>query len=116
VLPNHYHSLVGTDCLPQLLLDLGRLHGRTAFEWNGEDGRRGRKVWFNCVETAIKSERHFWATLNYIHHNPVHHRYVAHWQDWPFSSAAEYLESRGSGESFQCWITGRIGIRRGCER
>jgi putative transposase len=76
VLPNHYHALVLTKELPKLLHDIGQFHGRTAFEWNGEDDQRGRKVWFNCAETAMKSERHFLATLNYVHHNPVHHGYV----------------------------------------
>ncbi|MEP6912446.1 MAG: hypothetical protein ABI923_06815 [bacterium] len=43
----------------------------------------------------MKSERHFWATLNYVHHNPVHHGYAKHWQDWPWSSAREFLEEVG---------------------
>lgn len=103
VLPNHYHALIRTERLPELLHKLGRLHGRTAFDWNGEDSRRGRKVWFNCAETALKSERHFWATLNYVHHNPVHHGYVEHWQDWPFSSAAEYLKARGRAAAASTW-------------
>ena len=67
VLPNHYHALVLTRELPELLRDIGQLHGRTSFDWNGEDKERGRKVWFNCVETGMKSDRHFWATLNYVH-------------------------------------------------
>jgi putative transposase len=51
----------------------------------------------------MKSERHFWATINYIHHNPVKHGYVQHWQDWPFSSAAAYLESVGRKEAERVW-------------
>jgi putative transposase len=39
VLPNHYHLLVQTDRLAELRSELGRLHGRTAFKWNGEDNR-----------------------------------------------------------------------------
>ena len=44
VLPNHYHALVFTRKLPDLLSAVGLLHGRTAFHWNGEDDARGRKV------------------------------------------------------------------------
>ena len=33
----------------------------------------GRKVFFRAVERAMRSDRRFWATLNYVHHNPVHH-------------------------------------------
>jgi putative transposase len=103
VLPNHYHALVLTRKLPDLLHNIGKLHGRTAFEWNGEENERGRKVWFNCVETGMKSDRHFWATLNYVHHNPVHHGYVQLWQDWPFSSGEAFLEETGHEQAAKLW-------------
>ena len=89
--------------LPELFHDIGLLHGRTAFDWNGEDSERGRKVWFNCAETAMKSDRHFWATLNYVHHNPVHHGYVKQWQHWPFSSGAAFLEKTGREQVAKLW-------------
>jgi putative transposase len=88
LLPNHYHLLLRSIDIRGLLKRLGRLHGRTSFRWNGEDKQRGRKVWFNTAETAIKSERHFWASLNYVLNNAVHHGYVQRWQDGPFSNAA----------------------------
>ena len=76
VLPNHYHLLLQTDQLKKVRAAIGRLHGRTSFNWNGEDNQRGRQVWHNCLGRGIKSHRHFWASMNYIHHNPVHHGYV----------------------------------------
>lgn len=103
VLPNHYHALILTRKLADLLSDIGKLHGKSSFEWNGEDGKRGRKVWFNCVETAIKSDRHFWATLDYVHHNPVHHGYVSQWQDWPFSSGASFIAECGRDRAADLW-------------
>jgi putative transposase len=33
VLPNHYHAVVGTTRCADLLHALGRLHGRTSFQW-----------------------------------------------------------------------------------
>jgi putative transposase len=51
----------------------------------------------------MKSDRHYWATLNYVHHNPVHHRYAERWQDWPFSSAAAYLEAVGHETAWRTW-------------
>ena len=89
--------------LKALLAETGRLHGRTSFQWNGEDQQRGRKVWFNCVETGMKSERHFYATLNYVHHNPVHHGYARLWTDWPFGSASGFLEQAGRAEAERMW-------------
>jgi putative transposase len=103
VLPNHYHALVLTRKLPEMLNHIGKLHGQTSFEWNDEENQRGRKVWFNCAETAMKSERHFWATLNYVHHNPVHHGYVKQWQGWPFSSGTAFLEKTGREETAKLW-------------
>jgi putative transposase len=103
ILPNHYHVLLRTERIGELRQALGRFHGRSSFTWNGEDGTRGRQVWHNCFERPMKSERHFWATLNYVHHNPVHHGYVERWQDWPYSSAAEFLERVGRDKAAEIW-------------
>jgi putative transposase len=103
VLPNHYHLLLRTDCLNQLRAELGKFHGRTSFTCNGEDSSRGRKVWHNCLDRGIKSHGHFWASMNYIHNNPVHHGYVARWQDWPWSSAAQWLDRVGHDTAAKIW-------------
>jgi putative transposase len=97
VLPNHYHALVETPNVLELLWELGRLHGRTSHRWNGEEKARGRQVFHRAAERFMRTERHYWATLNYGHNNPVHHRYVKLWTEWPWSSALD---------------TARIGMRR----
>jgi putative transposase len=104
VLPNHYHLLAKTRSLKQLKQELGRLHGRTAREWNQAEQMAGRTIWHRCADRAMRSERHYWATVNYIHNNPVHHGYVAQWTDWPFSSAHEYLESIGREKAREIWL------------
>jgi putative transposase len=103
VLPNHYHLQVHTPEVKALLGVLGRLHGRTSHAWNSEEDCRGRQVWHRAAETAMKSERHFWATLNYVLHNAVRHGYVEHWQDWPYSNAARYLAEVGREEAERRW-------------
>jgi putative transposase len=103
VLPNHYHSLIETRSILTVVENIGRMHGKTSFCWNGEDNQRGRKVWFNCADRFMRSDRHFWATLNYIHNNPVHHGYVTRWQDWPFSSAGGYLSGMGKEKALEIW-------------
>ena len=103
VLPNHYHVLVTSPDVLALLKALGTFHGRLSFQWNGEDQFRGRKVWCNALETGIKSDAHFWATMNYIHNNPVHHGYVVHWQEWVFGSAAGYWEKVGREIAVRYW-------------
>jgi putative transposase len=104
VLPNHYHVFVQTSDLPGLLRAVGQLHGRTSYFWNGEENCRGRQVWHRAAETAMKSEGHFWATLNYVLHNAVRHGYVERWQDWPYSNAAEYLAEVGREEATRRWL------------
>lgn len=103
MLPNHYHALVETQNVLKVLHELGRMHGRLAFQWNGEDTQRGRKVFHGAVERSMRSERHYWATLNYIHHNPIRHGYVKHWQDWRWSSASEFINYHGRNESKKIW-------------
>jgi putative transposase len=104
ILPNHYHVLVRSDRIKELRGKLGQFNGRTSFQWNGEDHLRGRKVWYNCFERSMKSERHFWVTLNYVHHNPVHHGYVKKWTEWPWSSARRYLEEVGLERAQRTWL------------
>ena len=103
VLPNHYHLLLQTDKMAELKRRLGKFHGSSSFRWNGEDNQRGRTVWYRCFERQIKSERHFWASLNYIHHNPVHHGYVKSWQEWIYSDANRFIENFGREKTLEIW-------------
>ena len=103
VLPNHYHALVEATDIKRLVYQLGRLHGRTSHAWNSEERTRGRKVFFRAVERAMRSDRHYQVTLNYVHHNPVRHGYVERWTDWPWSSATEYLAKTGVVAAKRAW-------------
>jgi putative transposase len=103
ILPNHYHILIQTKSIITVLRAIGKIHGATSHQWNGEENKRGRKVWCGAAETVIKSERHFYATLNYIHHNPVRHRYVTQWIDWPFSSAHQFFADLEREEVNKLW-------------
>jgi putative transposase len=103
VLPNHYHAVIETHCIAELLRDVGRFHGRTSYHWNGEEQARGRQVWCGAAERTIRNNRHFWASVNYVHNNPVHHGYATQWQDWAYSSAVEYLDEVGKKEAARIW-------------
>ena len=103
LLTNHYHVLLKTDQIKLLRNELGLFHGRSSHKWNAEDGTRGRQVWHNCFERRISSERHYFASLNYVLNNAVHHKYVERWQEWPWSNAAEYLETVGEEAALATW-------------
>ena len=103
VLTNHYHLLVETQNLRATTKALGQLHGRVSFAWNGAEGLRGRKCFQRVADRAIRNDRHFWATMNYIHHNPVRHGYVEKWTEWPWSSAHDFLGGVGREAAARLW-------------
>jgi putative transposase len=103
VLPNHFHLLIETDDLSRLKKEIGKLHGKTSYEWNQEENAVGRTVWHRCADRKIRNERHYWATINYIHNNPMHHGYVPNWTDWPFSSAADFIAQTGREKAISIW-------------
>jgi len=104
VLPNHYHLLVKIPEIKYFSKAQGQLHGRTSRELNREDGLQGkRQVWCRCSDRVIRSKRHYFTTLNYIHNNPVKHGYVDKWGDWAYSSFHWYLENKGRDWLIELW-------------
>ncbi len=103
VLPNHYHFLLKTD-LPEFGKWIGKLHNKTSTQWNGEDGLRGRKVWHRYSDRKIRGEIHYYRTINYIHFNPVKHRYAENAREWPWSSFIGYEEKYGREELVRWWL------------
>jgi putative transposase len=104
VLPNHYHLLVQIDDVSALPFIFRGVHGSTAREWNLEDGSEGRKVWYRWTDRAIRSERHYYTTLNYMHFNPVKHGCVVSPYDWGDSSVHWYLKHEGREWLKDCWL------------
>jgi putative transposase len=103
LLPNHYHILIRVADEGYVKKKLGQLHGRSSHEWNIEENLAGRKCFHSCLLKPVKSLSHRWATLNYIHHNPVKHGYTQSWQEWPYSSANTYLKSVGINYARGMW-------------
>ena len=104
ILPNHYHVLLKTGGVKRLIKKIGVLHVRTSYYWNGEEDKRGRHVLHNCFERKISSAGHFFASLNYVLNNAVHHGYVDKWTDWEWSNAREYLEQIGPEKEKEIWL------------
>ncbi len=70
---------------------------------NAEDHARGRQVWCRCQDRIMRSERHFYTSINYIHNNPVKHGYVKKWQEWPWSSVHWYLQEKTRDWLLDLW-------------
>jgi putative transposase len=103
IISNHYHALVKIDDIKQFTRKLGQLHGRTSLEMNREDSTPGRQVWYRCQDRCMRSEAHYYATINYIHNNPVKHGHVKRWSDWAYSSFHWYLENKGRDWLINLW-------------
>ena len=108
-LPNHYHVLLETEDLSVVSKTLRLLHSRVATAINGRHRQRGRRVWYRFSDRLIRSERHHWATVNYIHFNPVKHGYVDRMGEWPWSSVHDYLETQGQDWAADVWKAHPVG-------
>lgn len=103
VLPNHYHLLLKIPDIEPFAKLVGRIHGRTSFQINREDKKRGRRVWFQYTDRVMRSDRHFYTTINYLHHNPVKHGYVDKQNEWRWSSFHTHLEQYGRRWLIDLW-------------
>lgn len=55
--------------------------------------RREKNIWQNRFwEHAIKNEQEYWKVSDYIHYNPVKHKYVNSPFDWQYSSFHKFVE------------------------
>ncbi|AFZ19856.1 REP-associated tyrosine transposase [Allocoleopsis franciscana] len=104
ILPNHYHLLVYVNDFDQIGRILRSIHGSMSRQWNLEDKAVGRKVWYYYSDRAIRSERHYYTTLNYIHYNPVKHSWSDSPYDWSCSSVHWYLEHQGREWLRDSWV------------
>ncbi|RAM48518.1 MAG: transposase [Hapalosiphonaceae cyanobacterium JJU2] len=104
ILPNHYHLLVRVVNFEILSELFRRIHGTLSRQWNLEDSITKRKIWYRWSDRAIRSERHYYTTLNYIHYNPVKHGLVASPYDWVESSVHWYLQTNGRQWLRDLWI------------
>ncbi|MGC9394496.1 MAG: REP-associated tyrosine transposase [Anaerolineae bacterium] len=98
VMPNHVHTLIETFEGYPLFDVIHSWKSYTAKQANQILGRAGHFWYRDYFDRYIRDERHFWATVNYIHHNPVKAGLVKDPADWPFSSARLW-ENNGTPSS-----------------
>ena len=93
---NHYHLVaMSPPDAETLVLFLKKLHSDTAMAVNRWDGACGRQVWFQYRDTHLTFPKSYYARLNYVHTNPVHHRLVAVPSLYPWCSAS-WFERRAT--------------------
>jgi putative transposase len=78
IMANHYHFIAIPEGAATSLANMVRkLHAQTAIDVNRRLATPGRKTWFQYWDTHLTFERSYYARLNYVHNNPVHHGLVA---------------------------------------
>jgi len=94
VLPNHYHLVAKVD-LAAFTKKSARLHNGKSTQWNREDQTPGRKVWHQFSDRRIRNDSRYFASLTYVHVNPVHHGLSERSDPWRWSSLAHYRQEVG---------------------
>ena len=94
VFSNHYHFVGHSrEGSSSVNVFLSHLHTATAAEINQRDDQPGRQVWHNFWETRLSFEKSYFARLNYVHQNAVHHRLVTVANQYRWCSAAWFEET-----------------------
>jgi putative transposase len=88
IFPNHYHFIAkAPEDAETLKVLIRQLHSLTARELNKIDNMAGRKVWFQYWDTCLTYEKSYYARLNYVMNNPVHHGVASVASNYRFCSA-----------------------------
>jgi len=86
--PNHYHFIAkAPDDAQTLKILVRQFHSLTARELNRIECLSGRKIWFQYWDTCLTYEKSYYARLNYVMNNPVHHGLVRVASAYKFCSA-----------------------------
>lgn len=94
ILSNHYHFIAKSPDDPRTLSRLlGKLHMVTAKEFNIQDKKTGRQVWFQYWDSKISYQKSYLARLNYVNQNPVKHGIVKEALSYPWCSATWFENS-----------------------
>jgi putative transposase len=88
VFANHYHFIAESAHPQSLRKFVQHLHTSSATQINQLDETPARKVWFQYWDSHITFPRSFYARLNYVHQNAVHHKLVRRASEYPWCSAA----------------------------
>lgn len=90
IMPNHLHTLILPYQDHSLSTIIHSWKSYTAHEANKILVRKGKFWADNYFDRYIRNDKHYMATINYIHNNPVKAGLSTKPEDWPFSSAREW--------------------------
>ncbi len=84
---NHYHWIGVSPEGGSVRRLIQHLHSESAKLLNRLDDKPGRRVWFQYWDKCLTYEKSYFARLNYVNNNAVHHGLVSAASRYPFCSA-----------------------------
>ncbi len=91
VFANHYHFIAKSpEAAANLSNALRWLHSASAREVNRLDATPGRQVWHQYWDKCLTFEKSYYARLNYVINNAVHHALAPIASRYPYCSAGEF--------------------------
>lgn len=93
-LPDHFHLLIKPGASGRLQALIGEMQQQYTQDYQQLLGIPGQMVvWATDYEAhKIQDQAEFAARLDYIHYNPVYHKFVQKPEGWPHSSYPVWLE------------------------
>jgi putative transposase len=109
---NHYHFVAHSETSENVGIMLGQLHSEIAREINRWDSAPGRKVWFQFWDTHLTYAKSYFARLNYVHTNAVHHGLVTNAANYPWCSASWFASKADQAfvRKVQSFRTDRVRV------
>jgi putative transposase len=87
IMANHYHFIAQSSSEETSLPEMIKwFHSQVAGEINAADKTPGRQIWFQYWDTCLTYEKSYYARLNYVNNNPVHHKLVPIASAYPYCS------------------------------
>ena len=106
ILDNHYHLLFRTREGKNLGKFISNLNSVSSKNLNKLDKQKGRNIWFQYWDYCIRNEKDFYSHFNYIHHNPVKHKYVETQEEVlknEFCSYGQWMKEKGEEWMSDCF-------------
>jgi putative transposase len=109
---NHYHLIAKSPDDGSLRRFIQHFHSESAKALNRLDQTSGRRVWYQYWDNCLTFESSYYARLNYVINNPVHHQLVNAAELYPFCSAGWMAqnESRAFNRKVESYKYDQIDI------
>ncbi len=75
------------------------INGRSSYMINKLEKQTIRKIWYSYWDTCIRNKNDIFTRFNYIHNNPIKHKYIKKFDNlasYKYSSYSHYLKTNGS--------------------